>query len=227
MTRKLVPTNGTEIATLAEARALIQRALLDEDTDTLRAVRDEVEVWRHHLARREESRQAANDAGEIKVRSGAALGLLDAERAPHGGDKQVSGGRNLPAPLSELHPGTRAALRKLGKLHKQGRLDGLIAAARNDDLGVVTEALVIRQMKSMGGTTFECYTPAKYVEAAREVLEEIDLDPASDQLTRPADESESRSHPVLAQTRRKHADHGSIGERQERARSDLKGRLHA
>jgi hypothetical protein len=84
-------------------------------------------------------------------------------------------------PELKIHHDTRAAWRKLGQIADR-RFDQYVDYARADEEAGVSTAQLIR-IARLGGvvasTTFECHTPAEYVDAARTVLDGIDLDPAS------------------------------------------------
>jgi hypothetical protein len=173
--------NGGEVDLVAEARRYIDRAVIDEDYEALTELRQKAAGYERYWSRREVSRTRANDYGEIKVRAERGMGQIDAGRNPHGGIRvngQVRSRPNLPVPKD---PVTRRSWRQLGEVGDD-RFDQLVEESREDqNAGVSTARLIqiLRFGSTMNSTTFECYTPERYVEAAREVLGVIDLDPAS------------------------------------------------
>jgi hypothetical protein len=180
MTGEVVPARPAPLPPLDVARALIERAQFDEDTDYLLDLRAQARAVGQLLRDRGDAKERADDAGEIKVRAERAIGQLDRMKRPHGTNRftgRVAGTRN-----STVNAHARADWRNRLAPVSDGRFDDLVKEARADEhAGVSTARLIqiIRFGSTMSSTTFECYTPAEYVEAARDVLGGIDLDPAS------------------------------------------------
>ena len=174
---ELVARDDGQLEPIEQARAIIAKAIADRDVATLSELRHRASAIELYQTR-SGSRDIANDAGEIKVRAERGLGQIDAANHPKGRPKKV--------PQVEPFPGdvrreTRAAWRKLGKISDE-RFDQFITWARDDeDSGISTAQLItyLRTGSQGASVTFECYTPAKYIDAARATLGAIDLDPAS------------------------------------------------
>lgn len=168
---------GTDLAKTSETMRSLDIARVNGDVDALMEWRRRAEVAQLY-ATRHDAKDKADDAGEIKVYAERYLGQLDAEAHPHGvkDEFKSSGGTELTVDHT-----TRAAWRRLGKLSDETFIDYVGLARKDEEAGVSTAQIV--RIARLGGavssTTFECYTPAQYVEAAREVMGGIDLDPAS------------------------------------------------
>ena len=108
-------TEADAIAALDEVRRELDIAKQTGDVETLHEWRDRAAAVQHYQRMRDGGEQAADDAGEVKVRAEAALGALDREANPDG-----AGGRGKTASkvegVSDAHPRDRAKWRKLGKL---------------------------------------------------------------------------------------------------------------
>jgi hypothetical protein len=181
MTGELVPRRQP-LPPLDLAKALIERAVIEEDVPYLLDLRAQARAINQLLRDRGDAKDRADDAGEIKVRAERGIGQIDRAKRPHGTNRytgRVSGTGNS---TDRIRAETRADWRNRLAPVSNGRFDELIELAKADEhAGVSTARLIqiIRFGSTMSSTTFECHTPAAYIEAAVEVLGGIDLDPAS------------------------------------------------
>lgn len=134
------------IAALDEAKRQIDIARANEDIDTLLEWQDRAAAVQHYIRRRDEARELADNAGEIKVRAEAALGKLDLAVSPGRGRRAAAEDDAEPeeAPLASLQPNRRSAYRVLGKL-SGNELDEVVGRLRADeesDKGVTTARAV-------------------------------------------------------------------------------------
>ena len=154
-TEVLPAAEAQAIAALDEARRQIDIARASEDIDTLLEWTDRAAAVTHYYKRREEARELADNAGEIKVRAEAALGKLDLKYAPsrRGGPKPKSeeaaeGEEEAPSPLAQFQPNRRSAFRTLGQLDSN-QLDGVVTKLRSDDEGGVTTSRAVRAAREV------------------------------------------------------------------------------
>lgn len=143
--KDIVPASEARaLGAIDEAKRQIALAQATGDVDTLQEWRSRAAAVAHYNRMRDGGREAANAAGEVKVRAEAALGVLDLEAKPTRGPSPIvaSGGNNS-APLDGMRYGTRANMRKLGTLDED-ELDTAIDEARADEDKAVTTDNVIR-----------------------------------------------------------------------------------
>jgi hypothetical protein len=146
MSELAIRSEGQALAAIDEARKLIATAREAGDTATLLDWRDKAAAVQHYARTRDEASGLADDAGEIKLRAEAALGQLDAEANPHGGDRAEQG--SATGTLPPVRRETRAAWRKLGKLD-EAQLDAVVERLRTDELRGITTASAVRLARDL------------------------------------------------------------------------------
>lgn len=149
----LPPEEAQAIAALDEAKRQIDIARMNEDVDSLLEWRDRAAAVQHYIRRRDEARELADNAGELKVRAEAALGKMDLLASPRGGRRkatEVTEGEpeeDEPAPfapLADFQTNRRSMFRTLGRL-EGAQLDAVIDSLRTDeDERGVTTARAVR-----------------------------------------------------------------------------------
>lgn len=162
---------------LDAAKRAVALAIAEDDSDslfTLRAMASAAELARTRTG----AMEAANDAGEIKVRAERGLAILDVQAAPNG--VTFPGGRKADAPLENIDKNARAQIRKLAALDDD-EFENRIAAAHDDEIAGVSTRRVLQSKAHVSHNSgdSEWYTPDAYIAAARDVMGGIDLDPAS------------------------------------------------
>lgn len=141
------------IAALDEAKRQIDIARASEDVDSLLEWADRAAAVAHYIKRREEARELADNAGEIKVRAEAALGKLDLKYAPHRGrrskEEEEAAAEEAPSPLEQFQTARRSAFRTLGRLDGD-QLDTVVTGLRTeDDGGGVTTSRAVRAAREL------------------------------------------------------------------------------
>lgn len=127
------------LVALDEAKRQIAAALERRDTATLSEIREQARAVAYYARRRSDARDAANDAGEIKVRAEHALGAIDAEVNPRGRPEKDSSAEAFSPGVA---PATRAAWRRLGAVD-DAALDKAIARAREKQDDAVTTSTIL------------------------------------------------------------------------------------
>jgi ParB family chromosome partitioning protein len=174
---------GQSLVELDEAKRHIALARDMAMAEELHEWRDRAAAMAHYARMRGDSQEAANQAAEIKVRAEAALGALDREARPHGTNEKFRGVTPDVTPDLGVAPTTRANWRKLGAL-EDDQLDKVIKQVKAAD-DTISTAAIVKALKgstvhvSNNGGENEWYTPVEYITAARKVMGQIDLDPAS------------------------------------------------
>lgn len=148
----LPPEEVKAIAALSDAKTAIDIARANEDVASLLEWRDKAAAAQHYIKRRDEARELADNAGELKVRAEAALGRLDLDTSPGPGrPKQAEDEKATPAvvnPLADFQPNTRSAFRTLGRLDSE-QLDEVVDKLRSDDDGGVTTSRAVKRAREI------------------------------------------------------------------------------
>lgn len=166
-----------------ETAAGILRAT--KNVETIKDVRDKGNAQALWLRYIKASRAAQNDAAEIVIKAERRLGevLLDAPKAPAGRPSKIGSTSNpisAPPTLADLGIDKPLAdrARKLARV-PEPVLEAHIASVCSRAEKLTTKGAIAAASHVDGYDSDEWYTPDEYIDAAREVMGSIDLDPAS------------------------------------------------
>lgn len=161
--------------------------------DQVRSVRDKAKAIAVYQRTRGASLQAQNDAAEITLRAERRMGELLIEmpkatgaagkgRPKKGGTDQAppKSSKAQPPTLAELHIERKEAARwqKLAEIPEE-RFAAHVNSVRARSERITTSGVIAAASHVEGYDSDEFYTPSQHIEAARAVLGDIDLDPAS------------------------------------------------
>ncbi len=155
------------------------------DVDALRDIHDRVRAIEMYQRRRGASLSAQQDAAEIALRAERRLGELCAKVTPksRGGRPKKTGSSVLPVSLADLGVSKIQSSRwqKVNAIPKRD-FDAHVTLVRARGERLTTSGALRATSDLEDYDSDEWYTPARYIEAAREVMGGIDLDPASSKV---------------------------------------------
>lgn len=154
-----------------------------KDVERVKDMADRAAAIGHWLRSQKASLQAQNDAAEIMIRSQRRLGELLREMPKALGARNVgkSGGSKLQPPKLADQGIEKTAASRWQKLAKvpEPVFEQHVAAVRARAQKLTTSGAISATSHAATYDSDEWYTPEHFIDAASEVLGEIDLDPAS------------------------------------------------
>lgn len=175
----LAVTHGTEL-NVERASAILADC---RTTDEAKGVRDQAEAIKVYLRSRRASLEAQNAAAEISLRAERRMGEILRESLQHGRPKKgadethLSGVRLADVGLLRKESARAQKLADVGEAEFEARIEAVKAAAEKLTTGKVMSLRVPSAPEAFDGDEYG--TPGWLIDLERELMGDIDLDPAS------------------------------------------------
>jgi len=172
------PQKGSRLPVERIAAQLREAKCIDE----IRSVRDQASAIGLYWRKRKASIEVQNDAAEVVLRAERRMGEILRETIPHkGGNPQLSSGTTVRLADLGITRDHSSRFQKLAAAD-EATFDQHVAGVRDQGERLTTRRAINAISHAAGHDGDEWHTPAEYIEAARQVMGGIDLDPASSEI---------------------------------------------